>query len=77
MDNYKAILNMNEASMEAFLDQVYLAGLNTGMYAGGFPIIVKSNVICWTGIHLIESGSVRMLRRRRFPWQLRMVMPII
>lgn len=37
MDNYKAILNMNEASMEAFLDQVYLAGLNTGMYAAGLP----------------------------------------
>lgn len=31
--NYDAIINMKPNHMERFLDQVYLAGLNTGMYA--------------------------------------------
>lgn len=33
MDNFDAIKRMERSAMEAFLDQVYLAGLNTGMYA--------------------------------------------
>ena len=33
MNNYAAILAMTPERMEPFLDQVYLAGLNTGMYA--------------------------------------------
>lgn len=33
MNNYAAILAMTPERMEQFLDQVYLAGLNTGMYA--------------------------------------------
>lgn len=33
MTNYEAILRMMPEQMERFLDQVYLAGLNTGMYA--------------------------------------------
>ena len=37
MTNYEAIIKMSPAWMESFLDQVYLAGLNTGMYAAGLP----------------------------------------
>ncbi len=33
MTNYEAILKMIPKHMERFLDQIYLAGLNTGMYA--------------------------------------------
>ena len=33
MNNYEAIRNMTAEQMESFLDQVYLTGLNTGMYA--------------------------------------------
>lgn len=33
MSNYEAIIRMTQIAMENFLDQVYLAGLNTGMYA--------------------------------------------
>lgn len=33
MTNYEAIIQMTPHRMEQFLDQVYLAGLNTGMYA--------------------------------------------
>ena len=33
MTNYQAILAMSTEHMESFLDQVYLAGLNTGGYA--------------------------------------------
>lgn len=33
MTNYEAIIRMTPERMEQFLDQVYLAGLNTGMYA--------------------------------------------
>ena len=33
MTNYEAILSMIPERMEHFLDQVYLAGLNTGIYA--------------------------------------------
>ena len=34
--NYDAIINMQPDQMERFLDQVYLAGLNTGMYAAKY-----------------------------------------
>lgn len=34
--NYDAIINMQPDHMERFLDQVYLAGLNTGMYAAKY-----------------------------------------
>lgn len=37
MTNYEAIIRMSPAWMESFLDQVYLAGLNTGMHAAGLP----------------------------------------
>lgn len=37
MDNFDAIKRMERSAMEAFLDQVYLAGLNTGMYAAALP----------------------------------------
>ena len=33
MNNYEAIVSMPMDRMECFLDQVFLAGLNTGMYA--------------------------------------------
>lgn len=33
MQNYEAILTMNQAQMEAFLDEVYCTGLNNGLYA--------------------------------------------
>ena len=33
MTNYEAVLKMTPQRMEHFLDQVYLTGLNTGMYA--------------------------------------------
>ena len=33
MSNFEAILKMSKAELEAFLDQVYLTGLNAGMYA--------------------------------------------
>ena len=41
MTNYEAIIKMTPEQMEWFLDQVYVAGLNDGMYAarqedGGF-----------------------------------------
>lgn len=41
MTNYEAIVKMTSEQMEWFLDQVYVAGLNDGMYAarqedGGF-----------------------------------------
>ena len=32
MTNYEAIVNMTAEQMERFLDQVYVAGLNDGMY---------------------------------------------
>lgn len=33
MDNFEAIKQMERSTLEAFLDQVYLTGLNTGLYA--------------------------------------------
>lgn len=33
MTNYDAILRMTPEQMESFLDQIYLTGLNTGLYA--------------------------------------------
>lgn len=33
MTNYQAIMKMHPKQMSGFLDQVYLTGLNTGMYA--------------------------------------------
>lgn len=37
MDNFDAIKRMDKVQLEAFLDQVYLTGLNTGMYAAALP----------------------------------------
>ena len=37
MTNYQAIIQMKPDWMASFLDQVYLVGLNTGMYAAGLP----------------------------------------
>ena len=33
MNNYKAIMKMNQKQLAAFLDDVYVTGLNNGMYA--------------------------------------------
>lgn len=33
MNNYDAIRQLDMEKLESFLDQVFLAGLNTGMYA--------------------------------------------
>ena len=33
MNNHAAIISMAPERMEQFLDQVYIAGVNTGMYA--------------------------------------------
>ena len=37
MNNFEAVQQMDSAAMESFLDQVYLAGFNSGMYAAGLP----------------------------------------
>lgn len=36
MINYEAIMKMTVAQLEAFLDEVYCTGLNTGLYAARF-----------------------------------------
>ncbi len=33
MDNYKAIIKMNREELSALLDEIYITGLNNGMYA--------------------------------------------
>ena len=33
MDNYEAIMKMDREHLDAFLDDVYVTGLNNGMYA--------------------------------------------
>lgn len=33
MDNYEAIIKMDRKELSAFLDEVYITGLNNGMYA--------------------------------------------
>lgn len=33
MNNYEAIKRMNLSELESFMDQVYLTGVNNGMYA--------------------------------------------
>ena len=33
MDNYEAIMKMDREHLAAFLDDVYITGLNNGMYA--------------------------------------------
>jgi len=38
MDNFEAIKNMDRAAMERFLDQVYLTGVNVGMYAASLSM---------------------------------------
>lgn len=35
MNNYEAIIKMDIKRLEVFLDNVYCAGLNMGMYASG------------------------------------------
>ena len=37
MDNYDAFKRMNKTQLETFLDQVYLTGVNSGMYAATLP----------------------------------------
>lgn len=37
MDNSEAIRKLSRTQMESFLDQVYLAGLNTGTYLANLP----------------------------------------
>ena len=37
MDNFDAIKRMDKTQLETFLDQVYLTGVNSGMYAVTLP----------------------------------------
>ena len=37
MDNFEAIKQMERSALEVFLDQVYLTGLNIGLYAAALP----------------------------------------
>ena len=37
MDNFDAIKRMDKTQLETFLDQVYLTGVNSGMYAATLP----------------------------------------
>lgn len=46
MDNYEAIKAMDKARLEAFLDQVYLTGVNIGMYAATLPKDGEEREMC-------------------------------
>ena len=58
MTNYEIVLRMMPEQMERFLDQVYLAGLNTGMYAASNN---DDNVL--DEIHLTQYGFPRKPRK--------------
>lgn len=60
MTNYEAISRMTPERMEQFLDQVYLAGLNNGMYAARYEDdeILDQNPFdgCWLADH-VEAAT--------------------
>ena len=43
--NYAAIINMSISQLEAFLDEVYCTGLNTGLYAARSENTVLSDTL--------------------------------
>lgn len=43
--NYAAIINMSISQLEAFLDEVYCTGLNTGLYAARSENTVLSDAL--------------------------------
>lgn len=51
MSNYEAIQSMSPEQMEDILDQIYLAGLNNGMYAA-----IRTITAFWTRIPLTCTG---------------------
>lgn len=45
MQNYEAIMKMSISQLEAFLDEVYCAGLNTGLYAARLEDLDSSDIL--------------------------------
>lgn len=45
MQNYEAIMKMSVSQLEAFLDEVYCAGLNTGLYAARLEDLESSDIL--------------------------------
>lgn len=45
MQNYEAIMKMSISQLEAFLDEVYCAGLNTGLYAARLDDLEASDIL--------------------------------
>lgn len=46
ISNYEAIVRMNIDELECFLDEVYLTGLNEGMYAAKQDEKTKEEILC-------------------------------
>lgn len=45
MQNYEAIMEMSIPQLEAFLDEVYCTGLNTGLYAARLEDLESSDIL--------------------------------
>lgn len=45
MQNYEEIMKMSVTQLEAFLDEVYCAGLNTGLYAARLEDLESSDIL--------------------------------
>ena len=45
MQNYEAIMKMSIHQLEAFLDEVYCAGLNMGLYAARLKEMESDNIL--------------------------------
>lgn len=45
MQNYEAIMKMSVSQLEAFLDEVYCTGLNTGLYAARLEDLESSDIL--------------------------------
>ena len=45
MQNYEAIMKMSVSQLEAFLEEVYCAGLNTGLYAARLENLESSDIL--------------------------------
>ena len=45
MDNYEAIMKMDREHLAAFLDDVYVTGLNNGMYAASLQDEEKQDAV--------------------------------
>ena len=62
MNNHKAIVAMPPERMEQFLDQVYLAGLNTGIYAATHEddLALDNNPFdaCWLAEPVEEATAI-------------------